>query len=87
MRKIVNHPKMIDKTGQTFGRLTVLYRDHKRFNPVRWICRCVCGNIRSVRSDSLGKYTKSCGCYRKEFATLKKKGLDGRYLKEGASEP
>ena len=82
MRQVVNHPKVIDKTGQVFGRLTVLYRDDKRFNPVRWICRCVCGKIRSVRSDTLGKDTWSCGCYRKEYSTLRKRGTTGLYVKE-----
>ena len=63
-----------DETGNTYGRLTVLYRgaDYKVPNggtEVRWQCRCQCpsGNECLVRGADLrsGK-TKSCGCLARE---------------------
>ena len=62
MRKILN------LTGQTFGRLTVIGPDpnKKRY----WLCRCVCGNTLSTFSGNLTRgLTKSCGCLNKELAS------------------
>ena len=61
--------KLIDLTGQKFGRLTVLYKDTSRKTNCGsyWICQCDCGNIKSVRSSSLRNGDiQSCGCYRAE---------------------
>ncbi|MBP5422456.1 MAG: hypothetical protein J6Y78_08465 [Paludibacteraceae bacterium] len=59
------HPSLIDLTGQRFGKLVVLEQD-KSINDnkhSRWICKCDCGNTKSVISYSLRKgITKSCGC-------------------------
>lgn len=52
--------KLIDLTGQKFGKFSVLYRDVKR-NGTYWICRCECGNITSVNSSNL-RLGKSTGC-------------------------
>lgn len=62
-------PKLIDLTGQKFGRLTVLehvkQKDGKRFSG--WKCLCDCGNISYQQSYSLTNgIVKSCGCYAKE---------------------
>lgn len=57
--------KLIDLTGKTFGRWTVLYRDgtDKR-GSVMWRCRCECGTEATVRGSSLTSgNSKSCGCY------------------------
>lgn len=55
--------KLIDLTGQRFGRWTVRCRDinHKG---TYWICDCDCGNTNSVRGNALtsGK-SLSCGCF------------------------
>lgn len=69
--------KLIDLTGQIFGRLTVLEKDkNKKTNSGSyWICQCECGTIKSIKSSSLrrGEIT-SCGCYRKErLAQVKQK--------------
>jgi len=61
--------KLIDLTGQTFGRLTVIERDRSRKKPVYWSCICSCENrtIKSIVASSLLKgKTKSCGCIRRE---------------------
>ena len=53
-----------DATGQVFGRLTVLHRDHSRAERrAYWICQCSCGKLASVCGVSLRRgNTKSCGC-------------------------
>lgn len=62
--------KLIDLTGQRFGRLTVIEKAvslHGCTNAV-WLCRCDCGRMTVVRSTSLRKrVTTSCGCYRSEY--------------------
>lgn len=60
--------KIIDRTGQRFGRLLVTemagdYISPKGKREIRWQCRCDCGNILEVRGSSLSTgNTKSCGC-------------------------
>lgn len=58
--------KLIDLSGQRFGRLTVIERagSDKRKN-VLWLCKCDCGNTTIVNRCSLKSgNTKSCGCLR-----------------------
>ncbi len=46
--------------GKIFGRLTVLKYDKN----TRYICKCKCGTIKSIRRDALiNARTLSCGCY------------------------
>lgn len=64
----------IDLTNQKFGYLTVLRRDDSRLSgagkSVYWLCKCECGNIKSVRTDKLRKgEVVSCGCYSKKIRT------------------
>lgn len=64
--------KVIDMTGQHYGRLTVLYYD-KSSPPgeTSWFCRCDCGNIVSAKRESLIAGKKmSCGCLKKERFSL-----------------
>lgn len=56
---------------QKFGKLTVLEKDMQKGNANHpyWVCKCDCGNIKSIRQDVLTNgTTKSCGCYAKEQA-------------------
>lgn len=62
-------PKEIDLTGMRFGYLTVLERDTEEYiwknnaRGVKWICRCDCGNTKSVLGSNLrSDKTRSCGC-------------------------
>lgn len=56
-----------DLSGQRFGRLVVVGRDDKEGNKTYFICRCDCGNMKSVRADSLkAGRIRSCGCMKKE---------------------
>ena len=62
----------VDLTGQTFGRLKVLYRteDHvskSGRHDVVYRCKCSCGNERDVSKSALTRgFTQSCGCLRSE---------------------
>lgn len=63
---------MSDLSGQVFGRLTVLNRDEKDKNKsgYKYLCKCECGNISSVRGDGLKRGSvKSCGCYHAQRAS------------------
>ena len=61
--------KFIDRTGQVFGRLAVIKRAGL-ISPVKWLCKCSCGNEKIVDGKSLSrKLTISCGCWKKEGAS------------------
>lgn len=56
--------KVIDLTGQSFGKLVVLGEGGRTpQKQMKWFCKCECGKFVSVRGQDLreGK-TKSCGC-------------------------
>lgn len=64
--------KLIDLTGQRFGRLEVLGRDYTKESGhgrrAYWLCRCDCGKEKSIVGYSLRKgLSQSCGCYNKEI--------------------
>lgn len=57
--------KLIDLTGQRFGRLVVigLSSPGGKNKPAIWNCQCDCGRLTSVRSCHLrGGKIRSCGC-------------------------
>lgn len=55
-----------DLTGKRFGRLVVVEVDEEKSNrKTYWICKCDCGNTKSIRADTL-KFVRSCGCIKKE---------------------
>ena len=45
--------KLVDLTGQKFGRLTVVERIENRGHYVWWKCLCDCGNFKDVSSGNL----------------------------------
>jgi hypothetical protein len=63
--------KIIDLTGQKFGRLTVIARaDNSKYGNARWCCKCACGGEAIVVSNNLRRgQTKSCGCLQPEVMT------------------
>ncbi len=68
-----------DLTGQRFGRLLIVKRSANKGNQIMWECRCDCGSITTVWSNSLKRgLTKSCGCYRKEVMRARTKDLTDR---------
>lgn len=67
--------KLIDITGQRFGRLTVIRRDgFSNSWHTMWLCRCDCGNtVRVERGNLVNGRTRSCGCLKRDLL-LKKHG-------------
>lgn len=80
--------RLIDLTGQRFGRLVVLERCEtvKHGDHVKWLCQCDCGNTIKVASNCLRfDNTRSCGCLKIEHAmkhvdAYRKHGLSGERL-------
>lgn len=62
--------KLIDLTGQKFGRLTVLERAGTKGHEPTWLCACECGNTKVVMGVSLRNGdTLSCGCLGRELSS------------------
>lgn len=80
--------KLIDLTGQRFGRLTVLGRapSHVTYTlqpyggatyecKTMWHVRCDCGTEKDVEAQSLRRgYSRSCGCLRRERIRERNRG-------------
>ena len=77
--KIIPVPKTIkhDLTGKRFGQWYVLgYSSQKDDRHRKWLCRCDCGTVRSVRHENLldGRST-SCGCLMKGSKLVPRHGM------------
>lgn len=60
--------KLIDLTGQRFGRLTVIRRGSNIGKKVAWLCKCDCGSLKEVDGTHLRRgEIVSCGCYRDQL--------------------
>jgi len=59
-------PRLLDLSGQRFGRVTVIQRSHGKGHSIYWRCLCDCGNSTALLGSGLrdGK-TISCGCARR----------------------
>lgn len=69
-------PKLIDLSGQIFGRLTVINRASNRRRQARWHCKCECGEVTKVCGHDLRcGDTKSCGCLRRELSSKRFKAI------------
>ena len=64
----------IDLTGRKFGRLTVLKRvENDKHKYIKWLCMCDCGIKKIIMGSHLKNgNTKSCGCFRREQARIKR---------------
>lgn len=53
-----------DMTGYKVGQLEVIKFSHKKNKSIFWVCKCSCGNEKSINGASLRskKPTLSCGC-------------------------
>lgn len=59
--------RLVDLTGNVYGRLTVLSRDGDMYGKVAWACRCSCGTTLRVSGADLKSGNKSsCGCLKIE---------------------
>lgn len=72
--------KLIDITGQRYGRLLVLKRFGRNASKqTLWLCRCDCGNEVSVTGSHLKNGdTRSCGCLHNEGNNTKHGGRKTR---------
>lgn len=60
--------RVIDLTGKSFSRLTVMRRNGSKSGFAAWECQCACGNVVTVAGVNLRKgHTTSCGCAVREF--------------------
>lgn len=76
---------LIDLTDKKFGRLTVIKQNGRdKSKKIMWLCRCDCGNEKTVRGDDLraGK-VQSCGCLHK---ARMKEGYE-KYLEKRRETP
>lgn len=56
-------PKFNDLTNKRFGKLLVIKTNEKKNGAWQWLCKCDCGNLKTIRGTSLTNgSTKSCGC-------------------------
>jgi hypothetical protein len=72
--------RLKDLTGKRFSRLLVVERDNRpEKKGTWWICRCDCGNTKSINGELLkrGKI-KACGCLRGTCTPRKYKNSEGR---------
>ena len=83
---MINISKVVDLTGQTFGRLTVIERaSNDNQGRARWLCECSCEdknkvivsgyNLRNKKNP-----TNSCGCLNRESILHKLKKYNKYYL-------
>lgn len=81
--------KLIDITGNKYGKLTVLGFDHIGYRKdgksrSYWKCRCDCGNIVVLRKDGfIYPYSKikSCGCWHREESSKRPRDKEtGKYI-------
>lgn len=63
--------RLIDITGEVFGRLTVLHKGPPRpSGGSDWVCRCACGTVFTAIGSNIRKGdTRSCGCLAVEHAS------------------
>lgn len=79
--------KLIDLTGQRFGRLTVVSRtENTPQGKARWDCQCECGKKASgvIGTHLRSGHTISCGCVQKEgfHETISKHNQSGTRIYE-----
>lgn len=89
-REITSATNTVDLTGRRFGKLTVIKRSTEKHHThrVMWECRCDCGNVVNVVSSYLvhGE-TKSCGCYKVEFAQGLQQHNEDNWFVDGVFVP
>lgn len=75
--------KLIDLTGQRFGRLVVVERaDNSADGRARWLCKCDCGKeIVTYGSWLRNGDTKSCGCLKLDMFIKRSTKHGGRNSK------
>lgn len=59
--------RLVDLSGEKYGRLTVICRAENKNGRTSWLCECDCGSLVEVRGNDMrmGK-VQSCGCIKAE---------------------
>ena len=80
--------KIIEITGQRFGKLVVLKRAISSKCSYLWLCQCDCGNLTTVRGACLrtGR-TRSCGCLKRKPIEDLSYGILHSRLRESKPKP
>lgn len=67
-----------DYTGKKFGMLYVIKETpHRAKNrSIMWLCKCDCGNIKEISTESLTKGAYSCGCIKSKGEFKIRKALE-----------
>lgn len=80
--------RKIDLTGKEFGKLTVLHIDKEnRMNYKRWVCKCECGNKKSIIGGNLTSgNTTSCGCTKVSKKKKRLSNIDAYFIQLEASK-
>lgn len=79
-------PKILNLTGQQFGRLVAVKISHRKGHMTYWCCRCICGKDTVVSIGHLRNgHTQSCGCLHKE--RLDAANLTHGHTAKGARSP
>jgi hypothetical protein len=75
--------KVLDISGQTFGRLTVVSFIGLKNRKAVWSCLCACGNSKETLAASLKNgIAQSCGCLKSEMIIARNKGSATHRMKE-----
>lgn len=68
--------KFRDLAGKQFDRWTVVQLAERRSRSCYWLCRCICGKEKVIRSSALTcRQSRSCGCLAKELLSIRAKKL------------
>lgn len=74
--------KLVDITGQKFGKLKVEKFAYIKSRSAYWLCECECGNKKIIKGTNLRTgETLSCGCLQKEIAKKSCKILSQKNIK------
>lgn len=54
-----------DLTFQRFGKVVAVhFAGNAKCGKIQWLCKCDCGRVKLILTNSLMNSTKSCGCYK-----------------------
>ena len=76
--------RLIDLTGQHFGRLTVIERAGASGKEASWLCQCDCGKrtiVAGTKLRSTKRPTRSCGCLSTELLVSRNKTHGGTHTR------
>ncbi len=81
--------RVIDLTGQRFGRLLVMHRVGVGVVGNPWVCQCDCGTVKAIKSGHLRiERVLSCGCWNSEVVTRRNiENATHRHTQNGRATP